>query len=85
MSTELPPLPAPEQVWMTQGMGAMHAYSERQMRAYAEQVRAEERERIARHFDERDNGAGGFYEPHEPAEIIRALTPASPPTHPATD
>jgi len=26
----------------------------------------------AKHFDERDNGIG-FYDPHEPAEIIRVL------------
>lgn len=42
---------------------------------------AEERERIAAHFDERDRGPDGkplglgFYDPHEPAEIIRALGP----------
>lgn len=30
-------------------------------------------EDAARHFDERDTGAGGFYEPDEPAQIIRAL------------
>ena len=40
---------------------------------------AAESERIARHFDARDRGKDGkplgigFYEPHEPAEIIRAL------------
>jgi hypothetical protein len=32
-----------------------------------------EREWIAAHFDSRDKGAGGFYDPHEPAKIIRAL------------
>jgi hypothetical protein len=31
---------------------------------------AAEREECAKLFDERDNGLG-FYEPHEPAEIIR--------------
>ncbi len=31
------------------------------------------RERIAQHFDSLDKGAGGFYDPHEPAEIIRSL------------
>ena len=42
---------------------------------------AAERERIAAHFDERDRGRDGkplglgFYEPQEPAEIIRALGP----------
>lgn len=38
-----------------------------------ENIAAAERERIARHFDERDKGTGGFYDPYEPAEIIRAL------------
>lgn len=32
---------------------------------------AEEREACAKLFEDRDNGIG-FYEPHEPAEIIRA-------------
>jgi hypothetical protein len=31
----------------------------------------DEREACAKLFDDRDNGVG-FYEPHEPAEIIRA-------------
>jgi len=35
---------------------------------------AAERERIAAHFDARDKGVGGFYDAHEPAEIIRAMT-----------
>lgn len=45
------------------------------------QAAANERERIAAHFDERDRGPDGkplglgFYDPHEPAEIIRALGP----------
>jgi hypothetical protein len=49
--------------------------------AFARAVQAEERERIAAHFDERDRGPDGkplgigFYDPHEPAEIIRALWP----------
>jgi hypothetical protein len=34
---------------------------------------AEERERIARHFDSRDKGVGGFYDAHEPAEIIKEV------------
>lgn len=60
-------------------------YTVEQMEAYArEAVRlnmAEERERIAAHFDDRDRGHDGkplgvgFYEPHEPAEIIRSLGP----------
>jgi len=33
-------------------------------------VAAKERERLAKVFDARDTGTG-FYEPHEPAEIIR--------------
>ncbi len=36
---------------------------------------AAERERIARHFDSLDKGVGGFYDPHEPAWIIRNLGP----------
>ena len=40
------------------------------------EAQAIERERIAQHFDSRDKGAGGFYDPHEPAEIIRALGPS---------
>jgi hypothetical protein len=35
---------------------------------------AAERERIAAHFDSRDKGVGGFYDAHEPAEIIRAMS-----------
>jgi hypothetical protein len=35
---------------------------------------AAERERIAAHFDARDKGCGGFYDAHEPAEIIRAMS-----------
>jgi hypothetical protein len=44
---------------------------------FAALVRAQERERIARHFDARNTGKDGkplglgWYEPHEPAEIIR--------------
>ena len=34
---------------------------------------AAERERIALDFDRRDKGVGGFYDPHEPAGIIRGL------------
>jgi hypothetical protein len=39
--------------------------------AFAKLVAAKEREACAKLFDDRDNGIG-FYEPHEPAEIIRA-------------
>jgi hypothetical protein len=35
-------------------------------------------EEAAREFDRRDRGAGGFYDPHEPAEIIRALRGGTP-------
>ena len=34
---------------------------------------AAERERIAAHFDARDFGVGGFYDAHEPAQIIRTM------------
>lgn len=34
-------------------------------------AKTEENEACAKLFDDRDNGIG-FYEPHEPAEIIRA-------------
>ena len=39
--------------------------------AFAKLVAAKERERLAILFDKRNTGTG-FYEPHEPAEIIRA-------------
>lgn len=35
--------------------------------------RAEALEEAAQEFDRRDKGVGGFYDPHEPAEIIRGL------------
>lgn len=35
-------------------------------------------EEAAKEFDRRDRGAGGFYDPHEPAEIIRALRGGTP-------
>jgi len=38
---------------------------------FTEMVAAKEREACAKLFEDRDNGTG-FYEPHEPAEIIRA-------------
>ena len=44
-----------------------------------EAMRAAQRDAIeaaAKEFDRRDGGTGlGFYDPHEPAEIIRALLP----------
>lgn len=39
--------------------------------AFAKLVAEHEREACAKLFDARDNGVG-FYEPHEPAEMIRA-------------
>jgi len=41
------------------------------LEAFAALVREDEREACAKVFEDRDNGIG-FYEPHEPAEIIRA-------------
>jgi hypothetical protein len=41
-----------------------------QLKALTVLVRADERERLAKVFDELDKGIG-FYDPHEPAEIIR--------------
>ena len=38
--------------------------------AFAQLVAAKERERLAKVFDARNTGKG-FYEPHEPAQIIR--------------
>lgn len=52
------------------------AYQE-ELERFVELVRQDERERIAQHFDSRidprqeDNG---WYEPEEPAEIIRGMT-----------
>lgn len=43
---------------------------------FAALVRAQALEEAARHFDERDAGAGGYYLPHEPAQIISALPPS---------
>ena len=42
-----------------------------ELEAFAKLVAAKERERLAILFDKRNTGTG-FYEPHEPAEIIRA-------------
>jgi hypothetical protein len=42
-----------------------------QFQQLTELIAATEREKCAKLFDIRDNGIG-FYEPHEPAEIIRA-------------
>lgn len=39
---------------------------------FATMVAAAEREAIAQMFDKRNVSSEGFYEPHEPAEIIRS-------------
>lgn len=41
------------------------------LQMFAKLVAEKEREACAKLFDDRDTGTG-FYEPHEPAEIIRA-------------
>ena len=41
------------------------------LKRFSELVAAKEREACAKLFEDRDNGIG-YYEPHEPAEIIRA-------------
>lgn len=46
-------------------------YTGDQVRELMKLVAAKEREACAKLFDDRDTGTG-FYEPHEPAEIIRA-------------
>jgi len=53
------------------GFDEHHAKFDTRMEAFAKLVAAKEREACARLFDKRDTGTG-FYEPHEPAEIIRA-------------
>ena len=40
------------------------------LETFAKLVAARERERLAKVFDARNKGTG-FYEPHEPAQIIR--------------
>jgi hypothetical protein len=44
---------------------------------FAALVASAERERLAKVFDELDKGIG-FYDPHEPAEIIRSRGPKPP-------
>jgi hypothetical protein len=46
------------------------AWTQEQWFEYENKIAAIERERLAKLFDDRDKGIG-FYEPHEPAEIIR--------------
>ena len=61
--------------------GFVEGWTADRVRAYAAEQVAAERERIARHFDKKDTGKDGkplgigFYEPHEPANIIRNLRP----------
>jgi hypothetical protein len=43
-----------------------------ELQAFAKLVAAKEREVCAKLFDDRNTGTG-FYDPHEPAEIIRAM------------
>jgi hypothetical protein len=44
--------------------------NEKQLIKFATRIAEHERERLAKVFDELDKGIG-FYDPHEPAEIIR--------------
>jgi hypothetical protein len=63
--------------YLEKTMPILNAYTQEDIDAAV----AAERERIAKHFDARDRGPDGkpigigFYDPHEPAEIIRALKP----------
>jgi hypothetical protein len=43
------------------------------MREYGEACRKAALQEAAAEFDKRDKGAGGFYNPEEPALIIRSL------------
>jgi hypothetical protein len=47
------------------------ACTHEELERFAKLVAEHEREACAKLFDDRDNGIG-FYEPYEPAEIIRA-------------
>jgi len=49
------------------------AYTAATLREAVRKARAEAFEESAKVFDARDAGSGGFYEPDEPAKIIRAL------------
>ena len=53
------------------GLPAKHPDWIKAYLAFAELVAQREREACAKLFDKRNTGTG-FYEPHEPAEIIRA-------------
>lgn len=60
--------------WMVETpAGWLGAWDRSAFDAYISAAVAAERERIAQEFDRRDAGVGGFYDPHEPAEIIRAM------------
>ena len=50
------------------------SYRTAELFAFADAVRAAERERMLSTLTRHDKGAGGFYDTHEPAEIIRALS-----------
>jgi len=45
-------------------------FDDKNLEAFAKLIAEHERERLAKVFDELDKGIG-FYDPHEPAEIIR--------------
>jgi len=50
---------------------ATYSFYEYQLKTFTNLVAQHEREACAKLFEDRDNGIG-YYEPHEPAEIIRA-------------
>jgi hypothetical protein len=51
-------------------IGTNYAMIENFAKLVDDRATARERERLAKVFDARDTGTG-FYEPHEPAQIIR--------------
>jgi hypothetical protein len=57
--------------WQKMNSDVEYMMSTDALKAFEALVRADEREACAKMFDDRNNGIG-FYEPHEPAEIIRA-------------
>ena len=54
---------------------ATYSFYEYQLKTFTNLVAQHEREACAKLFEDRDNGIG-YYEPHEPAEIIRARVQA---------
>ena len=48
-------------------------YCNEELERFAALVAAKERERIALEFDRRAEPESGFYEPEEPAEIVRGM------------